>query len=214
MSRVLENNQVFLSGEVVTGISYSHEILGEKFYLLYLKAYRESNMADVIPVIVSEKLIDINYDWKGQVLSIRGQFRSFNNWEGAKSRLILFVFAQVLEILEKNPFKEDDNRVLLDGYICKTPIYRITPLGREITDAIIVTNRPYRKSDYIPCIFWGRNAKFVSTLETGTRIKLEGRAQSREYKKKLDDRTVETRVAYEVSVSKINVVEESEETNE
>lgn len=214
MCRELENNKVALSGTGASNLKYSHTVFGEKFYLFDLEVKRLSQSTDIIPIMVSERMIDVSGDWVGQILSIKGQFRSYNKHEDDKSKLILSVFAREIEVLGEIPFLGDGNSIFLDGYICKEPVYRKTALGREISDLLLAVNRPYGKSDYIPCICWGRNARFVSTLEVGTRLQLDGRIQSREYQKKLDDGTAEIRTAYEVSVSKVSVVEESEETNE
>lgn len=209
MNRI-ENNQVTISGEIVSEFQYSHEIFGEKFYIVNLSSMRTSGQSDTIPIVVSDRLVSVNENWKGQIVKISGQFRSYNKHEENKNRLMLSVFAREFEVWtddgENRP--NDENEIFLDGYICKEPIYRKTPLGREIADLLLAVNRSYGKSDYIPCICWGRNAVFVSNLETGTRIKTQGRIQSRNYIKKFADNSTEERTAYEVSANKIELVEE------
>lgn len=215
MSDFLKNNVASLFGEVVSEFAYNHEVFGEKFYKFYLKIDRFSETSDIIPVTISERMIDVAKDYKGKLIEVHGQFRSYNRHGEGKSRLILSVFARELNFVELDegnmPESSKANSVYLDGYICKEPVYRRTPYGREIADVMIAVNRPYSKSDYIPCIVWGRNARYVSRLDVGTHIQLEGRIQSREYLKKLDDESYETKTAYEVSVIRVDVVEESEE---
>lgn len=206
-----KNNQVLILGEIISDFTYSHEVMGESFYMLDIKVQRLSGNYDVIPVVVSERLIDVNESYVGMLICVNGQFRSYNRHEERKNKLVLSVFAREIFFVEEMEESSKTNQIYLDGYICKEPIYRKTPYGREITDLLIAVNRPYSKTDYIPCIAWGRNARYASQLEVGTRIQLEGRMQSREYVKKFDDGTQETRTAYEVSVSRIDVVE-SEET--
>ena len=168
---------------------------------------RLSNFADYIPVMVSERLLDVSKDWKGQYISVVGQFRSYNRHEEKKNRLVLSVFARELSLVQEVDEDVKSNQIFLDGYICKEPIYRKTPLGREIADLLIAVNRSYGKSDYIPCICWGRNARFASTFEVGTHVQIQGRIQSREYVKKINELETEKRIAYEVSVSKIEQME-------
>lgn len=208
-----ENNQLVLVGKVVSEQKYSHEIFGEKFYKIDLEVVRLSSNADIIPITISERLIagmDLSI---GIMVRVEGQFRSYNNYENEKNRLILTVFAK--EIAEVNEEETDKNtitnEVTLIGYICKKPIYRQTPFGREIADILLAVNRAYNKSDYIPCIAWGRNARFCADMETGTEIKIVGRVQSRAYEKKHEDGTVEAKIAYEVSVSSLELIDE--ETN-
>lgn len=204
MENLLENNQVTLVGEVATGFQYSHEMFGEGFYTFEVAIERTSNFVDYIPVIVSERLIDINTDIRGCFVCVNGQYRSFNKHEESRSKLILSVFAREIEVLDSNDY-EFVNNVFLDCHVCKEAVYRKTPLGREITDLIVAVNRGYGKSDYIPCVCWGRNAKYASTFEVGTEVKLWGRVQSRPYSKKISDTEVEERIAYEVSVSKMEM---------
>ena len=206
--KVIENNQVTMMGEIVSKFSFSHEIFGEGFYMVDLKVNRLSESADIIPLMVSERLIDVTEDYQGYFLAVHGQFRSYNRHDERKNRLVLSVFARELEFVENIEESARSNQIYLDGYICKAPIYRKTPLGREIADLLLAVNRPYGKSDYIPCICWGRNARFASGFAVGDRCEIWGRIQSREYMKKLDEETLEKRVAYEVSVSKLELKEE------
>ena len=201
--KVIENNQVTVMGEVVSDFSYSHEIYGEGFYMVDLRCTRLSDSFDIIPVMVSERLLDVTASYIGMLLCVNGQFRSYNRHEERKNRLVLSVFARELEVLDSDYDEDAANQIFLDGYICKEAIYRKTPLGREIADLLVAVNRSYGKSDYIPCICWGRNARFASTFEVGTHVQIWGRIQSRDYVKKLSETQVEQRTAYEVSVSKI-----------
>ena len=205
--KIFENNQVSIVGEIVSDFRYSHEVYGEGFYMVDISVRRLSDFVDYIPVMVSERLINVNEDYMGQFVYIGGQFRSFNRHEEHKNRLVLSVFARELELLENGCDDDASNEIFLDGYICKESVYRKTPLGREIADLLIAVNRSYGKSDYIPCICWGRNARFASGFEVGTHVQIWGRIQSREYVKKLSETQVEQRVAYEVSVSKIEFLE-------
>lgn len=205
--RVLENNNVQICGAIISDFNFSHESHGEKLYSIMIGVERLSGCFDFVPLLISERLIDVNGDYRGRMILANGQFRSFNLHEESKNRLILSVFVRELEFLEKTTDEEKSNQIFLDGYICKEPIYRKTPLGREISDVILAVNRPYGKSDYIPCICWGGNARFASRFNVGERIQLIGRIQSREYIKKLDNGTQETRIAHEVSVSRIDVLE-------
>lgn len=205
--KMFENNQVSILGEIVSGFEYSHEVYGEGFYMVEVSVNRLSNFVDYIPVMVSERLIDVQENYTGQKVYITGQFRSFNRHEERKNRLVLSVFARELEFVDEEEGENASNQIFLDGYICKDAIYRKTPLGREIADLLVAVNRSYGKSDYIPCICWGRNARFASGFEVGSHVQIWGRIQSREYVKKLNEEEVEQRVAYEVSVSKIDCVE-------
>ncbi len=202
--KVIENNQVSMIGEIVSEFTFSHEVFGEGFYMLDLSVRRLSDSADIIPVMISERLVDVTEDYVGEFIRVSGQFRSYNRHEEKKNRLVLSVFARELEFIDEEVENAKTNQIFLDGYICKTPVYRKTPLGREIADLLIAVNRPYGKSDYIPCICWGRNARFASSFEVGGHAQIWGRIQSREYVKKLDEFESEKRVAYEVSVSKLD----------
>ena len=218
----LENNYLTLVGKVTGEKKFSHEIYGESFYVFNLEIPRLSGNSDIIPITVSERLIKEDTLTEGKKLLIKGQFRSYNSYENEKNRLILTVFAK--DIVEVNENEEDEenemvkkdtvtNEVVLVGYICKKPIYRQTPFGREISDLLLAVNRAYNKSDYIPCIAWGRNARFCQNLEVGTEVKVVGRVQSRNYEKKHEDGSVETRVAYEVSIGSLEVIEEKDNEN-
>ena len=210
----LENNSVTLVGKVANEKELSHEIYGEKFYSFKLSVPRLSGNGDEVPVTISERLFREDELVIGNKMKIEGQFRSYNSYEGEKNKLILTVFAKDVEFLDpeteivasKNFIS---NEIVLIGYICKEPIYRQTPFGREITDMLLAVNRAYNKSDYIPCICWGRNARFCSKMEVGTEVKVTGRIQSRNYEKKYDDGTVEQKVAYEVSISNLELIEEN-----
>ena len=206
--KLFENNQVTMMGEIVSAFQFSHEVFGEGFYMVELGVSRLSNYSDYIPLMVSERLIDTEQDYTGQFIRISGQFRSYNRHEEKKNRLVLSVFVRELEFLDEIDENEKTNQIFLDGYICKEPIYRKTPLGREIADVLLAVNRSYGKSDYIPCICWGRNARFASGFTVGCHIQIVGRVQSREYVKRISEEEVEHRVAYEVSVSKVDLLED------
>lgn len=194
-------------GEIVSDFVFSHEIFGEGFYMVDVRVERLSDSIDIIPLMVSERLLDVNEDYKGMYIAVNGQFRSYNRHEERKNKLVLSVFAREIEFVDEIGENTKSNQIFLDGYICKEPIYRKTPLGREIADLLLAVNRPYGKSDYIPCICWGRNARFASNFEVGARCVIWGRIQSREYMKKLSEEQLEKRVAYEVSVSKLELAE-------
>ena len=206
--KIFENNQVSIVGEIVSDFRFSHEVYGEGFYVVDVSVNRLSNIMDYIPVMISERLIDVEGDYIGQYLAVSGQFRSFNRHEEKKNRLVLSVFAREVEFVDGPEENVKSNQIFLDGFICKEPIYRKTPLGREIADLLIAVNRSYGKSDYIPCICWGRNARFASNFDVGGHVQVWGRIQSREYVKKLSEEETEKRVAYEVSVSKVEFLEE------
>ncbi|MCI8342160.1 MAG: single-stranded DNA-binding protein [Firmicutes bacterium] len=193
-----ENNSLFITGEVVSETEFSHEVYGEGFYIFSLESKRLSGSGDILPVTVSERLLPPGGLNIGMRIGISGQIRSYNSYENKHSRLVLTVFAKELTVGEN----EDANEIFLNGFICKKPIYRTTPFGREITDVLIAVNRAYGKSDYIPCIFWGRNAKYVSGIDVGENMRIWGRLQSRIYNKKTET-GVEERTAYEVSVGRI-----------
>ena len=201
--KIIENNQVTIMGKVATGFSFSHEVFGEGFYMVEVEVKRLSNSEDRIPLMISERLIDVTQDYTGEYIMVHGQFRSYNRHEEQKNRLVLSVFVREISFMEEEPDGTKTNSIWLDGYICKEPIYRKTPLGREIADLLLAVNRPYGKSDYIPCICWGRNARYASGFEVGEHVQLLGRIQSREYVKRISDTETEKRIAYEVSVSKL-----------
>ena len=206
-----ENNHLVLRGKIVSDKSYSHEIYGEKFYVFNLEVIRLSSTVDIIPITISERLLTgLDLDI-GKKVVVEGQFRSYNNYENERNRLILTVFAKEINEIEGEDDKEEvTNEVTLVGYVCKKPIYRQTPFGREIADVLLAVNRAYNKSDYIPSIAWGRNARFCQNMEVGTEVKITGRVQSRTYEKKYEDGTTETRVAYEVSIASMEIVNEED----
>ena len=217
-----DNNHLILVGKVTSEKRFSHEIYGEKFYIFDMEVPRLSDTTDIIPITASERIINDELIAIGNKLIIKGQFRSYNSYENERNKLILTVFAKDVILAEDENLSEEEkeetqrtsNEVTLVGYICKKPIYRQTPFGREIADILLAVNRAYNKSDYIPCIAWGRNARFCQNLEVGTQVKVVGRVQSRTYEKKHEDGTVETRVAYEVSVGSLEVIEEKDNSNE
>jgi len=208
MDKTIDNNQVSLSGRIVSPFRFSHEVFGEGFYLFDLSVGRLSDSCDVIPVMASERLLDIHGDQIGKFAEINGQFRSYNYHSENKNRLLLSVFAREIALTDDESDTAKPNSIFLDGYVCKKPIYRKTPLGREIADLLLAVNRPYGKSDYIPCICWGRNARFADSFSVGGHVQLWGRIQSREYQKKLSETEIEKRIAYEVSVSKLDYLED------
>lgn len=202
-----KNNKVFISGEIVTNAEFSHEVYGEGFYEMNVLVKRLSGQGDVLPVTISERLI-ADKDLKiGVTINALGQFRSYNKLVDGKSKLMLTVF--VRELLDDTPIK-NPNSIVLTGYVCKPPVYRTTPFNREIADILIAVNRSYNKSDYIPCIAWGRNARFAKNIAVGEKIAVSGRIQSREYQKKITDDDVRTLTAYEVSISKLAAYENAD----
>lgn len=211
--KIIENNQVSITGKIDTGFTFSHQVFGEGFYTMELLVKRLSDSEDRIPVMVSERLLDITQDYVGEYIEIQGQFRSYNRHEEKHNRLVLSVFARELRFIEEDEEFLPTNQIFLDGFICKPPVYRKTPLGREIADVLLAVNRPYGKSDYIPCICWGRNANFARSFEVGGRLHIWGRIQSREYIKKLSETETEKRTAYEVSVSKLEYGENYGDTD-
>ncbi len=202
-----QNNKVYVKGEIITEAKFSHEIYGEGFYEMDILVKRLSGQADILPVTISERLIESGNLKIGSVLSAIGQFRSYNKQVDGKSKLMLTVF--VREVVEDVEYK-NPNTIVLSGFICKPPIYRTTPFNREIADVLIAVNRAYNKSDYIPCIAWGRNARFVKNLEVGERVSLSGRIQSREYQKKISETESKLMTAYEVSISKLAAYDNAE----
>ncbi len=202
-----EYNSVKMQGKVVSEKVLNHEIYGEKFYTFNLEVPRLSEAVDIIPVILSERLIEGDNVNVGSMVKINGQYRSYNSAENEKSRLVLMVFVKDIETIDEVDQEIPSNEIELNGFLCKKPIYRMTPLGREIVDMLLAVNRAYNKSDYIPVIAWGRNAKYCENLEVGKNIKISGRVQSRQYEKKYPDGNSEIRNAYEVSVNKLEVIE-------
>ena len=208
MDKLFENNQVTISGTISREAEFSHEVFGEGFYMTYVKVPRTSGYEDEIPVTISDRMCNVKGLRVGQQIAVCGQFRSFNYHKDGRNKVVLSVFAHEMDCFDEPSKYPDANGIFLDGYICKEPTYRQTPRGRDIADLLVAVNRAYGKSDYIPCIAWGRNARYVPDLEVGSRVKICGRIQSREYSKRISDTETETRVAYEVSVSKIELVEE------
>ncbi|KPU27751.1 single-stranded DNA-binding protein [Caloranaerobacter sp. TR13] len=212
VDKVIQTNSVTIVGKIVSELEFSHQMYGEGFYTFYIEVPRLSENSDVLPVTISERLF-VGIELKpGVELVIEGQLRSYNRYSDGSNRLLLTVFARDIylphdeeELLE---LRRKPNEIFLDGYICKQPVYRTTPFGREITDLLVAVNRPYNKSDYIPCIAWGRNARFSEKLRVGDHVRLWGRIQSREYQKKLPDGEVLNKVAYEVSISKMEYLKD------
>ncbi|MBC7960891.1 MAG: single-stranded DNA-binding protein [Vallitaleaceae bacterium] len=200
---IIRNNQVNIIGEISSGFEFSHEVYGEGFFNFDVLVPRLSENEDIIPITVSERLIDIHTNHIGEIVDVSGQFRSYNRHLDGKNRLVLTVFARELTLVGDEEIVKNPNSIFLDGYICKPPLYRTTPFGREITDVLIAVNRPYNKSDYIPCICWGRNAKYASEFKVGQKMRVWGRVQSRSYQKRVGDEQYVQKVAYEVSISKI-----------
>ncbi|MBQ8298987.1 MAG: single-stranded DNA-binding protein [Clostridia bacterium] len=199
-----ENNVITLIGTIVSERTFSHEVYGEGFYSFNIDVPRLSENSDIIPVTVSERILTDEFTI-GQKVVIEGQFRSYNNYENEKNKLVLTVFVKDIRLQTEETDMTNPNEICLTGFICKKPIYRTTPFGREIADILLAVNRAYNKSDYIPCIAWGRNARFCQNIEVGEKVKLWGRIQSRAYEKKFEDGTSEMRRAYEVSVSKMEI---------
>ena len=212
----LENNHLVLVGKVTSDKRFSHEIYGEKFYIFELEVPRLSGNADIIPITISERLLEADNLAIDTKVIVEGQFRSYNSYQNERNKLVLTVFAKDVKFVENQDEEIQaskdfvSNEVVLNGYICKKPIYRQTPFGREIADLLLAVNRAYNKSDYIPCIAWGRNARFCENIEVGTEVKIVGRVQSRAYEKKYEDGTSETKIAYEVSISSLEVVKQDD----
>jgi single-stranded DNA-binding protein len=209
---ISENNSVTIVGTVKSKPEFSHEMYGEGFYNVYLEVPRLSDISDLLPITISERLmtgVDLEI---GNKLVVLGQLRSYNKLVDGTNKLILTIFAR--DVKQDDEEIKNPNQIYLDGFICKRPIYRTTPFGREITDMLIAVNRPYNKSDYIPSIAWGRNARYSENLTVGDRIKVWGRIQSREYQKKVNEDEVITRTAYEVSISKMEIVDKDDNVKE
>ena len=204
--KILKNNQAVVAGEIISDFEFSHEVFGEGFYMVKLKVSRLSHSSDTIPLLVSERLIDVSQSYIGRFMEAKGQFRSYNKHENNRNHLVLSLFVRELELLDLLDNRKP-NMIFLDGYICKEPVYRTTPLGREIADVLLAVNRAYSKSDYIPCICWGRNARYAGKLPVGSRIQIWGRIQSRDYMKKISETESEKRTAYEISVSKLEYMD-------
>ena len=219
-----DNNHLVLVGKITSEKRFSHEIYGEKFYIFDLEVPRLSGNSDIIPVTISERLVSTDELTIGKKVMVEGQFRSYNSYENERNRLVLTVFVKELQFVEDTEMTEEEekqdlkenisNEVTLVGFICKKPIYRQTPFGREISDILLAVNRAYNKSDYIPAIAWGRNARFCRNIEVGTKVKIIGRVQSRQYEKKYEDGTSEMKVAYEVSIASLELVNENDEAEQ
>ena len=211
--KMIEANKAEVVGFVTEPFDLDHKVRGEGFYRTVVRTMRDSGKYDDVPVVVSERLTDAKKSQVGNMVAVVGQFRSYNKPENGKRKLILFLFAQAFQ-----PLSEGEggywNRVCLVGTICKPVIYRVTPLGREVADVMLAVNRAYGKSDCIPCLCWGRDAKWVQFLETGQLLRIKGRIQSREYQKKLGENEIQTRTAYEVSVQEVEVYDEEDNIEE
>lgn len=220
LDNTLTNNYVGVVGKVHSEFKFSHEIYGEGFYTFHLETERLSSAIDILPITISERLIEKDTLSIGTLVQIQGQIRSYNNYveEEKRNKLVLTIFVREIEVLYENEPDVSPNEIFFNGYICKNPIYRKTPFNREICDLLIAVNRSYNKSDYIPCISWGRNARFCSKLIIGDNVKILGRMQSRNYQKKLDDGTSIEKIAYEISINKIeitnNELKEMQDTQE
>ena len=215
----MDNNHLVLVGKITSEKRFSHEIYGESFYIFDMEVPRLSETFDIIPITISERLINDDELKIGRRIIVKGQFRSYNSYENERNRLVLTVFAKDIiyeDDIETRAAEDEEinldvsNEVVLIGHICKKPIYRKTPFGREIADLLLAVNRAYSKSDYIPAIAWGRNARFCDRLEVGAEVRAVGRVQSRKYEKKYEDGTTEEKVAYEVSISSLEVINEEE----
>ena len=201
----LSNNQASIMGTIEEGFALSHEIYGEKFYVTTVRVPRLSEAADYVRVMVSERLLTDNEYNVGDMVAVTGQFRSYNSYEEGGNRLVLTVFAKAIAPYDEGESR-NPNTLYLNGYICKTPVYRTTPFGREITDLLLAVNRSYNKSDYIPIIAWGRNARFAKNLSVGDNVKIWGRIQSRTYQKRISDEETIEKTAYEVSINRMELV--------
>ena len=205
---LFETNIVALAGKMISSFKLSHEIYGEKFYFFFLEVQRLSEVKDMIPVTISERLLGVKKPEEGAIVKVEGQLRSYNNYGKEGNKLILTVFAREIVLPSCDTGEEHYNRIYLDGYLCKKPLYRTTPFGREIADILLAVNRPYNKSDYIPCVAWGRNARYSENMSVGDNVKVWGRIQSREYQKKCDSGEVLSKIAYEVSIAKMEIFKE------
>lgn len=214
VGNIIENNMVTISGTIVSNLEFSHEVYGEGFYYFMLEVPRLSDSFDKIPVTISERLVTKQKLDIGKVIEVEGQFRSYNSYNNEGNRLVLTVFAREINFLEDEKKIKNPNQIFLNGFVCKKPIYRTTPFGREITDMLLAVNRPYNKSDYIPCISWGRNARYSEGLVIGDNVKVWGRIQSREYQKKFDSGETLTKIAFEVSVSKMEILSGTHKSSE
>lgn len=204
------NNEVELTGTVETDLKFNHEVYGEGFYSFVIRVMRLSDISDLINVTISERLLQDTDISRGNTVCVTGQFRSYNNYTENGNRLMLTVFARDIKTSPDEMNFKNPNSIYLNGFLCKKPVYRTTPFGREITDLLVAVNRAYNKSDYIPCIAWGRNARFAGNLEVGENIKVYGRIQSRDYQKKISETETITKTAYEISISKMETMSRNE----
>lgn len=211
MGHRVENNEVILIGKVISDVKFSHKVYGEGFYSFDLQIPRLSNSYDILPITISERLLPAYGNIQEKTLEIEGQLRSYNQYSEGKNKLILTVFCLEMREVPAGELSKSKNHIYLNGYICKKPIYRTTPFGREITDLHLAVNRAYHKSDYIPCITWGRTARFSEGLEVGDHIEVWGRIQSRTYQKKLETGESITKTAYEISINKLDTVTDGDE---
>lgn len=212
MLNCMEDNEACVIGEVCGYLTYSHDVHGERFYRFMLRSERLSENSDLICVTISEKMLtEISIDI-GMRLKICGQFRSYNNYTGLGNKLVLTLFAKDVTVADES--EKAMNEIYLNGYVCKPIVYRVTPFGREIADILLAVNRAYNKSDYIPCIAWGRNARFVKHLDVGCNVKIWGRMQSREYQKKINETETVTKTAYEVSINRLEIGSDRERNQE
>lgn len=202
------NNRAEMIGTVEDEPVFNHELFGENFYTFTLRIPRLSGINDYIKIMISDRLMTDFDITTGKKVEITGQFRSYNSYNEGENRLILTVFAKDIKEPDEEDEDKNPNLLYLNGFVCKEPVYRTTPFGREITDILLAVNRTYNKSDYIPIIAWGRNARYCRSFTVGDRVKIWGRVQSREYQKKLDEETTITKTAYEVSISKLELAED------
>ena len=213
LGNLTDSNSVILIGKANDYPVFSHEVFGEGFYIFHFSVLRLSDCYDLIPILISDRLLVPSKIVPGLKLRIEGQFRSYNSKDSIEHKLLLSVFAREVEEITSEEDTKNPNSIELNGFICKKPVFRTTPSGREISDVLLAVNRSYNKSDYLPCISWGRNARYTQSLKVGDNIKVWGRIQSREYQKHKEDGEVFTKVAYEISVSKLVLIENSEKTS-
>ena len=197
------NNFVRLCGEMVSRPVFSHRGRNDEFYTFPLVARRLSGTADRVNIILKKDLLDSEIG-DGDKILVEGEIHSYNNKSGVGSKLVITVFARSISVCGG----EDENEAEIYGTICKTPNFRITPMGREICDVMVAVNRPYGKSDYLPCIAWGSLAKQTSQWQVGRKVHIVGRLQSREYIK-IEGQEQVTKTAYEISASFIEEAEEA-----
>lgn len=199
--RVETSNQVFLRGELMELPVYSHENHGKQFDKFVLSVQRLSGARDSINILAEhEKILELDPS-AGSLIEITGEVRSYNNRTGQGRRLIITVYAHEITVSQGEP----ENQVLLRGKLCREPVYRRTPLGREICDVMLAVERKYRRMDYLPCILWGSLARMAAECEKGTELSLTGRIQSRTYLKQLEEGS-EERTAYEISAITAEII--------